>query len=295
MSGTVLGKSCLVLGAEFGMWNARAVPGAVPGTGTETGARNGHCQGIQFPGGMGTGEAQPQLQPSPWEGPAAGIAPVWIRGWAGAAGGPGPGAPQPKPQHSTIPPTLAVGNPSWSSSGAPGAPEIALELLKQLWSSWRNSGAALELLEQLWSSWNSSGSGEVGSRALAPLCPSGCPALTSLLGFPEHWHIKGRSFNPDPRICWEGKNLEVVYSPMGNSNLTCSGPCGSASIETLQRQQRSVQKMTLNTAKVVSLSFQQFAFWAKSIILCLRLYFTCPRQVLHHSHKFWLSVCWGHS
>lgn len=45
MSGTVLGKSCLVLGAEFGMWNARAVPGAVPGTGTETGARNGHCQG----------------------------------------------------------------------------------------------------------------------------------------------------------------------------------------------------------------------------------------------------------
>lgn len=255
MSGTVLGKSCLVLGAEFGMWNARAVPGAVPGTGTETGARNGHCQGIQFPGGMGTGEAQPQLQPSPWEGPAAGIAPVWIRGWAGAAGGPGPGAPQPKPQHSTIPPTLAVGNPSWSSSG----------------------------------------SGEVGSRALAPLCPSGCPALTSLLGFPEHWHIKGRSFNPDPRICWEGKNLEVVYSPMGNSNLTCSGPCGSASIETLQRQQRSVQKMTLNTAKVVSLSFQQFAFWAKSIILCLRLYFTCPRQVLHHSHKFWLSVCWGHS
>lgn len=29
MSGTVLGKSCLVLGVEFGMWNAKAAPGAV--------------------------------------------------------------------------------------------------------------------------------------------------------------------------------------------------------------------------------------------------------------------------
>lgn len=29
MSGTVLGKSCLVLGVEFGMWNAKAGPGAV--------------------------------------------------------------------------------------------------------------------------------------------------------------------------------------------------------------------------------------------------------------------------
>lgn len=90
------------------------------------------------------------------------------------------------------------------------------------------------------------------------------------------------------------KNLEAVYSPMGNSNLTCSGPCGSASMETLQWQQRSFQKMTLNTAKVVSL-FPAVCLLANSIILCLRLYFTCPRQVLHHSHKFWLSVCWGHS
>lgn len=45
MSGTVLGKSCLVLGVEFGMWNAKAVPGAGAGTGLGTGAggpRKGH-------------------------------------------------------------------------------------------------------------------------------------------------------------------------------------------------------------------------------------------------------------
>lgn len=45
MSGTVLGKSCLVLGVEFGMWNAKAAPGAGAGTGLGTGAgcpRKGH-------------------------------------------------------------------------------------------------------------------------------------------------------------------------------------------------------------------------------------------------------------
>lgn len=70
MSGTVLGKSCLVLGVEFGMWNAKAAPGAGAGTGLEPGGR-GHCPrnghtatGIQLPGGIKPGEARPQQEPS---------------------------------------------------------------------------------------------------------------------------------------------------------------------------------------------------------------------------------------
>lgn len=42
MSGTVLGKSCLVLGVEFGMWNAKAAPGAVSRERERDCPRDGH-------------------------------------------------------------------------------------------------------------------------------------------------------------------------------------------------------------------------------------------------------------
>lgn len=244
-----------------------------PGRGRETApGMDTLPRGIKFPGGIKTGEAGPQHQPSSLELPQQlELLPQRIRGLSRSCRGE-PGRERHRGHRCPFPPQ-GHHRPTLTH---PDTPRFPLTL-----PAWETPpGTALDL-------------GALASKALAPPCPSGCPALTSLLGnrgFPEHWHIRGRNFNPDPRICWEGKNLEVVYSPMGNSNLTCSGPCGSASIETLQWQQRSVQKMTLNTAKVVSLSFQQFAFWANSVILCLRLYFTCPRQVLHHSHKFWLCV-----
>lgn len=57
MSGTVLGKSCLVLGVEFGMWNARAAPGAA--SRDRDGASKGPLpRGIQFPGGIKAGPQQ---------------------------------------------------------------------------------------------------------------------------------------------------------------------------------------------------------------------------------------------
>lgn len=82
MSGTVLGKSCLVLGVEFGMWNAKAAPGAVPWG--RDGAWNGHSEnsaprwnksrGGRAPQQPSPKTAQPQNSTAPQEPPAAGIA-----------------------------------------------------------------------------------------------------------------------------------------------------------------------------------------------------------------------------
>lgn len=62
MSGTVLGKSCLVLGVEFGMWNAKAAPGAVPWG--RDGAWNGHSENSAPRWNKSRGGRAPQ-QPSP--------------------------------------------------------------------------------------------------------------------------------------------------------------------------------------------------------------------------------------
>lgn len=124
MSGTVLGKSCLVLGAEFGMWNAKAAPGAVSGRGIETAPGMGTLpRGIQFPGGIQRGSTAqlPASCPSSWNCShnGSGAEPELPReAWPGAA----PGAPQPNPAtlgHTTIPTdTSCLGKPSWNSSGS---------------------------------------------------------------------------------------------------------------------------------------------------------------------------------
>lgn len=155
MSGTVLGKSCLVLGVEFGMWNAKAAPGAVPWG--RDGAWNGHSENS---------------------------APRWNKsrgGWA---------PQQPSPKTAQLHNSTAPQQPSSLGMAQPHKSPQQLELLpehSQGWA-WPGSSAALPspgppqghlvpweaLLEH-------SASLGGGSKAGAPLCPSGCPALTSLL------------------------------------------------------------------------------------------------------------------
>lgn len=146
MSGTVLGKSCLVLGVEFGMWNARAVPGAVSwdrdGAWREPGMAT-------VPGGIKPGEAQPPKKPAQL-----------------------PGEAQPQknqPSSLGVPQQLEL-LPEWMPGVALGA---ALPLPSP-GAPWTHQDPQGPLLEH-------SARGGAGSTAQAPLWPSGCPALTSLL------------------------------------------------------------------------------------------------------------------
>lgn len=136
----------------------------VPGQGWRWSQQWAHCHG-EFNSQVELKQGHNKSS-APWAATAAGIALKGMQGLRRAAQLPFP--PSQRLGHTRIPPdTSCLGNPSCNSS----AP--------------------------LW--WD--------SKALAPLWPSGCPALTSLLGnrgFPERWHIRGRSFNPDPRICREG-------------------------------------------------------------------------------------------
>lgn len=161
MSGTVLGKSCLVLGVEFGMWNAKAAPGAVPWA--RDGARDGHSENSAPRWNKSRGGRAPQ-QPSPktaqisqkprshnssapWDGHSPTRAPSsWNCCQSTPRAEPGPGAALPSP------PQGHHGPP-----GSPGTPRA--------WEALLEHSASLG----------------GGSKAGAPLCPSGWPALTSLL------------------------------------------------------------------------------------------------------------------
>lgn len=178
MSGTVLGKSCLVLGVVWDVecqGSARSQAGleagrAAPGTGTRPG-------GIELPGGIEAGEARAHQEPG-WE-------LEQLPGHRGAELScpgslqplPSPGAAQPQPR----------------SLGHTETPPPALEPPELLWFGEQSSGSSLSF--------------RMPSTDLA--------AAAGNRGFPEHWHITGRSFNPDPRICREGKNLESCLLPNG--------------------------------------------------------------------------------
>lgn len=146
MSGTVLGKSCLVLGAEIGMWNGRAVPGAVSQDGDRDWSQGwALCHGeFNSQVELEQGKHGHSTSPAPCELPQQlELLPPWIRGWAGAArrarpGGtaalPSPGLHSPNTRtHHDSPDTSCWETPPWNSSGSPGIALDLGELGAKLW------------------------------------------------------------------------------------------------------------------------------------------------------------------
>lgn len=139
-----------------------------PGRGRETApGMDTLPRGIKFPGGIKTGEAGPQHQPSSLELPRQlELLPQRIRGLSRSCQGE-PGRERHRGHRCPFPPQ-GHHRPTLTH---PDTPRFPLTL-----PAWETPpGTALDL-------------GALASKALAPPCPSGCPALTSLLGnrgFPE--------------------------------------------------------------------------------------------------------------